>query len=233
MASAASSSPIKETTWANALAAETSKPYFRKLQTFLDGAYACKTAVYPPRAKLFNAFESCPLEAVKVVILGQDPYHQPRQAHGLAFSVMAGVPQPPSLRNMIKEAVSCCGIRPTKSGTLDSWCRQGVLLLNTVLSVQDSKPNSHRKQGWETFTDSVVRELNKGDRRLVFMLWGKPSQKKGVIIDKSKHRVLSCNHPSPLSASKGPEPFLGSGCFKKANEALVELGHGVVDWNVA
>ncbi|CAM9955897.1 unnamed protein product, partial [Hapterophycus canaliculatus] len=113
---------------------------------------------------------------IQVVVLGQDPYHQPGQAHGLAFSVMKGVPQPPSLRNMVKEAVSCCGIKPTRSGTLDSWCGQGVLLLNTVLSVEHSKANSHKNQGWETFTDAVVRELNKGKRRLVFLLWGKPSQ---------------------------------------------------------
>eukprot|EP00752_Nemacystus_decipiens_P013348 g11818.t1 len=223
-------SPIKEEGWAAALARETSKPYFGRLQAFLDKQYASKT-IYPPRDKLFNAFESCPLGDVKVVILGQDPYHQPGQAHGLAFSVMKGVPQPPSLRNMIKEAVSCCGITPTRSGTLDSWCRQGVLLLNTVLSVENSKANSHKNQGWETFTDAVVRELNNGDRRLVFLLWGKPSQKKGALIDSSKHRVLTCAHPSPLSATRKPDPFIGSECFKKANEALEELGHGAVDWN--
>eukprot|EP00903_Cladosiphon_okamuranus_P015649 g14451.t1 len=231
LASKTEASPIKEKGWATALARETSKPYFSRLQTFLDKQYASKT-VYPPREKLFNAFESCPLGNVKVVILGQDPYHGPGQAHGLSFSVMEGIKQPPSLRNMIKEAQSCCGIKPTTSGTLDSWCRQGVLLLNTVLSVEASKPNSHKNQGWETFTDAVIRELNSGDRRMVFLLWGKPSQTKGALIDSSKHRVLTCAHPSPLSATRKPDPFIGSQCFKKANEALAELGHGAVDWNV-
>ncbi|CAM9253998.1 unnamed protein product [Ectocarpus sp. 4 AP-2014] len=229
--SSSEGSPFKEEGWATALSRETSKPYFGRLQAFLDKQYASKV-IYPPRDKLFNAFDSCPLSNVKVVILGQDPYHQPGQAHGLAFSVMKGVMQPPSLRNMIKEAVSCCGITPTKSGNLDSWCSQGVLLLNTVLSVERSKANSHKNQGWETFTDAVVRELNKGNRRLVFLLWGKPSQKKGALIDSSKHRVITCAHPSPLSATRKPDPFIGSECFKKANEALEELGHGGVDWNV-
>ncbi|CAM9882998.1 unnamed protein product [Sphacelaria rigidula] len=145
---------------------------------------------------------------------------------------MKGVPQPPSLRNMIKEAVNCCGIKPTREGCLNSWCKQGVLLLNSVLSVEKAKAFSHQKQGWEQFTDAVIRELNKGDRRLVFMLWGKPSQKKGQFIDSSKHRVIKCAHPSPLSATRPPEPFIGSACFSKANEALSELGHDAVDWNV-
>eukprot|EP00904_Undaria_pinnatifida_P009148 jgi/Undpi1/5363/HiC_scaffold_2.g00644.m1 len=203
-AAAGGACAIKEDGWAKALSRETSKPYFRQLERFLDAEYKSKV-IYPPREKIFNAFESCPLSDVKVVILGQDPYHQPGQAHGLAFSVMKGVVQPPSLRNMVKEAVSCCGIRPTKAGTLDSWCGQGVLLLNTVLSVERSKAHSHKKRG-RTFTDAVVREVNKGDRRVVFMLWGKPSQ--------------------------GPDPFIGSACFRKANEALAELGHPAVDWNV-
>ncbi|CAM9566312.1 unnamed protein product, partial [Discosporangium mesarthrocarpum] len=170
---------IREPGWSAALSSEMAKPYFHRLRAFVEGEYKSSAPVYPTRALLFHALEECPLDRVKVVILGQDPYHGPGQAHGLAFSVPPGVPQPPSLRNMVKEASSCCGIKPTKSGCLHSWCQQGVLLLNTVLSVQGGKANSHRDRGWEQFTDAVVRVVNQGERGVVFMLWGKPSQVRG------------------------------------------------------
>ena len=171
---------------------------------------------------------------MRVVILGQDPYHGPGQAHGLAFSVREGVPQPPSLRNMVKEAESCCGIRPTKSGCLTAWCKQGVLLLNTVLTVERGKAFSHRNRGWETFTDAVIRMLGHRDRPpTVFLLWGKPSQEKGKLVDKSRHRIIQSSHPSPLANTKTNEPFTGSRCFARANDMLIELKRDpVVDWNL-
>ncbi|CAM9518248.1 unnamed protein product [Chrysoparadoxa australica] len=221
--------------WEEKLRAETAKPYMKSLATFLSKERLAGKVIYPPQHQVFAAYNACSFEDVKVVIIGQDPYHGPGQAHGLSFSVQPGVKQPPSLRNMVKEAEACCNIRPIKSGCLQKWADQGVLLLNTVLTVEKSKAFSHRSKGWEQFTDATIKLLNnRRDKPVVFLLWGKPAQVKGKGIDKSTHRVICSSHPSPLANTKASThaPFTGSRCFQKANDALVEFRESPIDWNL-
>lgn len=185
--------------------------------------------IYPPEKDMFAAFAFSTPESVKVLLLGQDPYHEPGQAHGLAFSVPDGVKVPPSLRNIFKELHADLGCYISSSGNLISWAKQGVLLLNTVLTVQAHQANSHRKQGWEEFTDGVIRLVNEVNPGAVFLLWGKPAQSKLELIDQDRHRVLCAPHPSPLSAHRG---FFGSRPFSRANAALKELGRQEINWQL-
>ncbi|KAG8469010.1 hypothetical protein KFE25_007528 [Diacronema lutheri] len=228
--------------WGAALAADARAPYFQQLAAFVKARRA-SGAVYPPAEHVFAALDACPLEQVKVVIVGQDPYHGPRQAHGLAFSIAdtSSCKFPPSLRNIFQECDADPGVdfrRGTacasgSSGSLLAWATQGVLLLNTVLTVDGGKPNSHQKQGWERFTDAVVRAvLARKGKGCVFLLWGLPAAKKCPSIDRTRHRVITSSHPSPLSNTKGGEPFTGSRCFSRCNALLAELGHTPIDWNV-
>lgn len=213
--------------WRGLLGPALAAPSVPKLEEFLSRERRTET-VYPPEAELFAAFTLCPLESVRVVILGQDPYHGPGQAQGLAFSVGPGVKIPPSLRNMLKERESDLGLPPPPTGDLRAWARSGVLLLNSVLSVRAGAANSHRRKGWEPFTDAVIRQLSGRDRPLVFLLWGNPARKKAALIG-PKHRVIESPHPSPLSAYRG---FFGSRPYTKANAALQELGHQPLDWRL-
>lgn len=205
-----------EESWSRELKDEFERPYFKELVDFIKEEYS-STTVYPPAKLIFNAFDSCPFDKVKVVILGQDPYHGPNQAHGLCFSVNDGVAFPPSLVNIFKEIESDLGISIPNSGNLTRWANQGVLLLNATLTVRAHQAGSHQNKGWETFTDSVIRILSERKKDIVFMLWGSYAQKKGAVIDKSKHLVLKAVHPSPLSAYRG---FLGCKHFSIANEYL-------------
>lgn len=218
--------------WCTALDKEMNKAYFRKLETYIDTRTNKGKTIYPPRSDIFTALNLCPLPDIKVVILGQDPYHGPDQAHGLAFSVQHDIKVPPSLRNIYKEAKSDVGLEVPTHGNLSLWAEQGVLMLNTVLTVEKAQPNSHKKQGWESFTDEVVRVLNKSEEPLVFLLWGKPAHTKGVNVNKSKHLVISSSHPSPLGATKTASPFIGSRCFSRVNEFLKKNGKEPIDWQV-
>ena len=215
-----------EPTWKEQLKAEFDKPYFSKLTDFVRQEYS-NAVVYPPGRLIFNAFDLCPFDKVKVVILGQDPYHEPGQAHGLCFSVRDGVTFPPSLRNIFKEISDDMGRPVPVSGDLTRWARQGVLLLNATLTVRAGKAGSHQGKGWEEFTDAVIRELNNQRNALVFILWGGYARKKGTIIDRSRHLVLSSAHPSPLSAYNG---FFGNHHFSKTNEWLINHGETPIDW---
>jgi len=212
--------------WKAVLQDELQKPYIKELSDFLDLEYE-NEVVYPPKDEVFTAFHLTPFENVKVVILGQDPYHGPNQAKGLAFSVNEGVPAPPSLRNIYKELVSDVGCEMPTSPDLVPWAKQGVLLLNTTLTVRAGKPMSHAKKGWETFTDHVLATLNEKKEPVVFILWGKHAQSKKKLIDASKHFILESVHPSPLSASRG---FFGSRPFSKANEFLKKNGLEPIEW---
>lgn len=218
-----------DNTWREALAAEWEKPYFEALAGFVRQAYAAPgVTVYPPAAKIFAAFDECPFPDVKVVILGQDPYHGPGQANGLSFSVASGMQLPPSLLNIFKEAADDLGFAsPATDGDLSRWARQGVLLLNATLTVEAHRAASHQGHGWETFTDSVVHRLNDLREGLVFILWGSYAIKKGAFIDRSRHMVIESPHPSPLSAYRG---FFGSKPFSRANDYLVKLGQKPIDW---
>lgn len=209
-----------EESWSKALAEEFEKPYFAELSDFVRSEYAAKD-VYPPRELVFDAFERTPFEKVKVVILGQDPYHEPGQAQGLAFYVPPNIRTPPSLRNIAKEL---------GKGTLPDllhWADQGVLLLNATLTVEAHRAGSHQGKGWETFTDAVVKALNERREKLVFVLWGAYARRKGAIIDRKRHCVIESAHPSPLSARNG---FFGSRPFSRANEYLTANGFGQIDW---
>ena len=212
--------------WKDHLQTEFDKPYFRTLTDFVRQEYGHAT-VYPPGKLIFNAFDLCPFDKVKVVIIGQDPYHEPGQAHGLCFSVQDGVQFPPSLRNIFKEISDDLGKPVPESGDLTRWARQGVLLLNATLTVRAGQAGSHQGKGWEEFTDAVIRELNSSRDGLVFILWGGYAKKKGAIIDRSRHLVLSSAHPSPLSAYNG---FFGNHHFSQANQWLVNHGKTPVDW---
>ncbi|MER2013686.1 MAG: uracil-DNA glycosylase [Methanobrevibacter sp.] len=214
--------------WDLALKDEFEKDYFLKIMEFVDGEYSSKT-VYPPYSEIFNAFKLTPLCNVKVVILGQDPYHEKGQAHGLAFSTPEGRPIPRSLKNIFKEINNEYGYPIPESGCLEKWAKQGVFLLNTVLTVEEGNANSHSKCGWQTFTDNVIRLLNKQENPIVFMLWGKQAEKKKELITSPKHLVLITSHPSPFSARRG---FLGCNHFKKANEFLKERGIEEIDWSL-
>lgn len=199
------------------------------LSAFLRQRKAAGARVYPPGPQIFAAFEATPFDAVKVVVLGQDPYHGPGQAHGLCFSVRPGVPVPPSLDNMFKEIQRDLGIARPDHGYLMPWARQGVLLLNAVLTVEEGRAGAHQGKGWEGFTDHVVDVLNREREGLVFLLWGSYAQKKGAIVDPRRHRVLRTTHPSPLSAHRG---FLGCGHFSAANEYLARHGQAPIDWSL-
>ncbi|MBS0849093.1 uracil-DNA glycosylase [Citrobacter sp. JGM124] len=215
-------------TWHDVLAEEKQQPYFINTLGAVAAARAAGITVYPPQKDVFNAFRFTELGQVKVVILGQDPYHGPGQAHGLSFSVLPGVASPPSLVNMYKELeASIPGFTRPKHGYLESWARQGVLLLNTVLTVEGGQAHSHAKLGWETFTDKVIALINEHCEGVVFLLWGAHAQKKGRFIDRQRHYVLAAPHPSPLSAHRG---FLGCGHFVQANQYLVEHGLAPIDW---
>ena len=212
--------------WADYLKEEYKKPYYRKLYQKVMDEYHTKL-IFPPADDIFNAFHFTPLDRVKVVILGQDPYHEPRQAHGLCFSVNDGIPFPPSLLNIFKEIESDLGIPMPKSGDLTRWADQGVLLLNATLTVRAHQAGSHQNKGWEQFTDAVIHRLAEEREHLVFILWGSYAQRKGDFIDRSKHLVLKSPHPSPLSAHRG---FFGNGHFSKANAYLKEYGIEPIQW---
>lgn len=215
-----------EESWEKVLQTEFDKPYFKDLTDFVRSEYATAT-IYPPASLIFNAFNLCPFSKVKVVIIGQDPYHGPGQAHGLCFSVNDGVQFPPSLQNIFKEIKSDLDIPIPTSGNLTRWAEQGVLLLNATLTVRAHSAGSHQKKGWETFTDSVIRILAEQKENLVFILWGAYAQKKGAFIDNNRHLVLSSAHPSPLSAYNG---FFGNHHFSLTNEWLQKHGIDTINW---
>ncbi|MDR1224698.1 MAG: uracil-DNA glycosylase [Tannerella sp.] len=215
-----------EQSWKDCLAEEFDKPYFNRLTDFVRDEYGRGT-VYPPGSLIFNAFNHCPFDRVKVVLLGQDPYHEPGQAHGLCFSVQNGVHFPPSLINIFKEIQSDLGKAVPKSGDLTRWADQGVLLLNATLTVRAHSAGSHQNKGWEAFTDAVINRLADQREHIVYILWGSYAQRKGAIIDRTKNLVLQSPHPSPLSASRG---FFGNKHFSKANAYLLETGQTPVEW---
>ena len=215
-----------EPSWHDALAAEWDKEYFARLTDFVRREYST-TTIYPPAGKIFAAFDACPVEDVKVVILGQDPDHGFGQANGLSFSVNPGVEIPRSLQNIYRELQTDLGITPPPSGDLSRWARQGVLLLNATLTVRAGSAGSHQNQGWEEFTDAAVRKLAEERDGLVFILWGAYAQRKGAFIDRSRHCVIESPHPSPLSASRG---FFGSRPFSRANAYLRSLGKTPIEW---
>jgi uracil-DNA glycosylase len=219
-----------EPTWKKALFNEFEKPYMQGLRTFLSQEIKQKKQIYPTPAEYFAAFNHTPIDKVKVVIIGQDPYHGEGQAHGLCFSVRPGVDVPPSLQNIFKELITDVGFKKPGHGCLTEWADQGVLLLNATLTVQASQAGSHQKKGWEEFTDAAIRYLNEEREHIVFMLWGSYAQKKGEIIDRKKHLVLTAPHPSPLSAHRG---FLGCQHFSKANTYLVKQGLKPIDWQLS
>lgn len=212
--------------WKTVLGDEFEKDYFGKLTDFVKSEYSSST-VFPPGALIFNAFNLCPFNNVRAVILGQDPYHGPGQAHGLCFSVRDGVEFPPSLINIFKEIKSDTGISPEPSGNLERWARQGVLLLNATLTVRAHMAGSHQRKGWEEFTDAVISILNREKQNLVFFLWGAYAQKKCESIDRTRHLVLESVHPSPLSAHRG---FFGNKHFSRCNEYLQEHGMQPIHW---
>lgn len=214
--------------WDEVLADEFEKPYFKALLEKVDEEYS-KYKVYPPRGKIFSALTHCDIKDVKVVLLGQDPYHEEGQAHGMCFSVMPNIEIPPSLKNIYKEIQTEYGFEPPNHGYLMSWAKQGVLLLNTTLTVRAHQANSHAAFGWQKFTDRVIEEVNRQDKPVVFMLWGRNAISKKPLIDESKHLVLTSPHPSPLSAYAG---FFGNGHFKKANEFLKAKGRGEINWKI-
>lgn len=218
--------PKIEPSWKNVLIDEFNKPYFVALKEFLVEEKK-KYVVYPAGANIFNAFACTPFNKVKVVIIGQDPYHGPGQAHGLSFSVPEGIQKPPSLVNIFKELQSDIGKPIPESGNLESWARQGVLLLNATLTVRANQAGSHQKHGWEQFTDSVIRTLSNQKSGLVFLLWGRFAQDKAALIDASKHHILKAAHPSPLSAYNG---FFGCKHFSKTNEILLSQGETAIEW---
>lgn len=215
-----------EESWSAALSEEFDKPYFKALTEFVKSEYQSKT-IYPEGKNIFNAFDHCPIDQVKVVILGQDPYHGPGQAHGLAFSVKEGVPFPPSLANIFKELKRDLDIPYPPHGSLERWADQGVFLLNATLTVQAHQAGSHQNKGWEEFTDAVIRTLATQRPHIVFMLWGAYARKKAAVIPDEKHLKLYAPHPSPLSAHRG---FIGCGHFSKANEYLKEQGIDPIVW---
>lgn len=216
--------------WNELIRTETEKPYFaEKLTPFIEQEYVSNT-VYPAKENIFHALELTPLPEVKAVILGQDPYHEPGQAHGLAFSVPEGTAIPPSLRNIYEELHTEYGYAMPKTGNLEPWAKQGVLLLNTVLTVRAHEANSHAGHGWEIFTDAILKELDHQERPIVFMLWGGNAQKKGSLINSSAHLVLKTSHPSPLSVYRG---FRGCGHFRMCNAFLSANGLSPIDWRIS
>jgi uracil-DNA glycosylase len=218
-----------EDSWKSALKTEFGKSYFQNIVTFLKTEKMAGKTIYPPGSLIFNAFNTTPLANVKVVILGQDPYHGAGQAHGLCFSVANGVPAPPSLVNIFKELQSDVGVPIPDHGCLTKWAEQGVLLLNASLTVRASEPMSHSQIGWAEFTNNVIKKISEQKEHVVFMLWGKFAQEKQVLIDETKHLVLKAAHPSPLSAYAG---FFGCRHFSKANEYLVRNGIDPINWSL-
>ena len=217
-----------EQTWKNALASEFEKPYFASLVRFLREEKAAGVRIFPPGSQIFRAFELTPVPQIKVVILGQDPYHGPGQAHGLSFSVPEGVPAPPSLKNIFKEIETDLGVRMSGYPNLENWARQGVLLLNAVLTVRCAEAASHSKIGWQEFTDAVIRYISDHCEGVVFMLWGNFARTKRELIDHSRHCVLEAAHPSPLARGA----FFGCRHFSKANEYLAATGRTKIDWRL-
>lgn len=219
---------ILQNDWAPLLEREFSKAYYQQLRQFLKNEYEANT-IFPQMNDVFNALHYTPFAEVKVVILGQDPYHGPNQAHGLSFSVQSGVKQPPSLVNIFKELQDDLGITPPNHGCLIDWTKQGVLLLNTVLTVRAGQAHSHRNKGWEHFTDKVITTLNKKSHPIVYILWGNAAQKKKALIDTTKHYIIKAPHPSPLSAYRG---FFGSKPFSKTNEHLRNESLKEINWEI-
>lgn len=218
-----------ENSWNIKLKEEFKKSYMLNLKEFLKKEEKKGNVIYPTEKNIYSALNETSFENVKAVIIGQDPYHGPNQAHGMSFSVMPGVSPPPSLKNIYKELNEDIGFKIPKHGYLRNWAKQGVLLLNSVLTVEQSKAGSHRGKGWEEFTDRIIKILSTDKENLVFFLWGNPSQKKGVLIDQSKHLILNSSHPSPLSAYRG---FLGCKHFSKANEYLSSRGLKQINWEL-
>lgn len=216
-----------EESWGRQLKEEFEKPYFQSLTQFVRESYQ-EGPCYPPGNLIFNAFNRCPWDQVRVVILGQDPYHGPGQANGLCFSVNDGIAMPPSLLNIFKEIQEDLGIPLPSSGNLERWADQGVLLLNATLTVAHAQPGSHQRRGWETFTDAVIQQINENKKQIVFMLWGKYAQDKGRLIDIDKHFVLKAKHPSPLSANFGG--WFGNKHFSQANHYLQAQGFNPIHW---
>ena len=217
-----------EQSWKNALAGEFGKPYFESLVRFLRSEKAAGQTIYPPGSQIFRAFDLTPVENLRVVILGQDPYHGPGQAHGLSFSVSAGLPAPPSLKNIFKEIESDLGVKMSGYPDLEKWARQGVLLLNAVLTVRAGMPASHSKIGWEEFTDAVIRYISDNCEGVVFLLWGNFARSKSALIDRSRHHVLEAAHPSPLARGA----FFGSRHFSQTNALLASRGLQPIDWQL-
>lgn len=222
--------PVREAppvSWKEALKSEKAKPYFSDLLSFVEKERAAGKTIYPRNSDVFRALALTPLESLKVVILGQDPYHGPNQAHGLCFSVPPGIEQPPSLKNIFREISDDIGCPLPSHGCLSSWAKQGVLLLNAVLTVEARRAGSHANRGWEQFTDEIIRLVNHHREGIVFLLWGSYAQKKALLIDRDRHTVLSAPHPSPLSAHRG---FFGCKHFSRANTALIAQGLDPIDW---
>ncbi len=218
-----------EESWKKILKDEFQKTYFQQIVTFLKTEKAAGKIVYPPGPLIFNAFDKTPFRNVKVVLLGQDPYHNKGQAHGLSFSVPDGVKKPPSLANIFKELHDDIGIQPPASGNLEKWAANGVLLLNAALTVRQNEPGSHSKIGWLQFTDTVISKISEEKKGVVFLLWGKFAQDKQALIDETKHHVLKAAHPSPYSADKG---FFGCRHFSKTNKLLASEGINAIDWKL-
>ena len=214
--------------WESILGEETTKPYFKKLHAFLEQEHE-KYTIYPPVPDIFNALKLTPFQNVNVLLLGQDPYHDENQAHGLCFSVRPGIPPPPSLLNIFKELRNDVGCRIPNNGYLVPWAEQGILMLNAVLTVRAHQPNSHKNKGWETFTDKVIHAVGEKEDRVVFLLWGAYAQKKVKLIDTKRHVIIQSPHPSPLSANRG---FFGSGPFSRVNMALRQAGKPEIDWQI-
>ncbi|MEW9108398.1 MAG: uracil-DNA glycosylase [Cytobacillus gottheilii] len=214
--------------WQEILKKEMEKPYFQQLIEFIEKEYE-KETVYPPKQDIFNSLHHTDYAETKVVLLGQDPYHGAGQAHGLSFSVKPGVKIPPSLRNMYKELENDLGIPPANNGYLVKWAKQGVLMLNTVLTVREGEAYSHRGKGWEQFTDEIIKKLNEREEPVIFILWGKPAQEKMKLLNLEKHQVITSPHPSPLSARRG---FFGSRPFSKVNAFLRAQGQQEIDWKI-
>ncbi len=215
-----------EKSWKDVLQHEFEKEYFKKLIKFVEQEYVTQT-IYPKASEVFNAFELCPFSKVKVVIIGQDPYHGENQAHGLCFSVKKGVRTPPSLKNIYKELKADIGMEIPESGNLEHWAKQGILMINATLTVRASSAGSHQKKGWEEFTDAVIKKVSEQKENVVFLLWGAYAQKKGQIIDRKKHHILESAHPSPFSAHRG---FLGNKHFSKTNNYLKSVGKEAIKW---
>lgn len=216
--------------WKSALEDELTSQNMDELREFLKQAYQSNASIYPPAPLIFNALNLTPLSKVKVVILGQDPYHGPGQAMGLSFSVPKTIPKPPSLNNVLKEMAQDIGTTPSKHGDLTYWAQQGVLLLNSSLTVKESEPNSHQNAGWEQFTDKVIDVVNEQTEHTVFILWGSKAQKKGKYIDTDRHLILTAVHPSPLAANRGG--FFGTKPFSKTNDYLKQHGQTPIDWQL-